>query len=762
MVKRMGIVLCVMLLAGSVYAQQNLISNGGFEQERKTDFGDKLPKDIRRMFGGALRSPFQDWGFGGGWDNGKYTVHLSTEAHSGKYSCEIRCEKKGRGGIAAAPFKLKPGSILEVSFWVKARGAEGGQILLHYEGTAGDGWNSLKIDGGTYDWKKVSKRCVVPVRHCRADGQTIAMFVYSKTQGSIWIDDFSAIEIDVNKMAESPSAPALTAPRPKEIPEPAGSTGYRIDVATSLDKVFPDTDYRPATKKAAAIAMARNEYEGVQIVVEAPWRKVTVKDVRLPDLKGPGGAVIPARAIKWNRVDYIETTMVPLYRVDRVGLYPDPLMPPGAFTVDRLSRKPVLVTVKTPKDIPAGVYTGSVVIVFDGLAPAVVPLTVTVWDFAITDETHLKTMTWIGWGTIRYMNGLKWSAEANRKLAEIKQRYYDMLLEHRLGPGGSIASGVPRNRKTRKPDYEAVGKRLEPLIKKGMNAFIMATAPNLKRQRKNEYTDEYIRKFTSGLKGYGDYLRKKGWIDMAYVYTYDEAPKRHWPQVKKIAKAIKRAAPELRILQCLNEPEGVKDLAGHVDVFDVYVAQYHRTGVQAMQKRGTEAWLAVCCYPKDHPNLFIEYPLLDARIIPSFCFKYDAAGFEYWSPISWGRNWRKKGKDRWPRGDWDPNTFGRYNGDGYLIYPGPDGVPYSSIRFESLRDGFEDYETLWQLRRVLKKAVDAGKRGPAVDDARKLLSLNEIIKDNGDFTRKARTYMTFRGKVANAIVELRKLTGEIK
>ena len=69
-VKRMGIVLCVMLLAGSVYAQQNLISNGGFEQERKTDFGDKLPKDIRRMFGGALRSPFQDWGFGGGWDPG--------------------------------------------------------------------------------------------------------------------------------------------------------------------------------------------------------------------------------------------------------------------------------------------------------------------------------------------------------------------------------------------------------------------------------------------------------------------------------------------------------------------------------------------------------------------------------------------------------------------------------------------------------------------------------------------------------------------
>ncbi len=115
----------------------------------------------------------------------------------------------------------------------------------------------------------------------------------------------------------------------------------------------------------------------------------------------------------------------------------------------------------------------------------------------------------------------------------------------------------------------------------------------------------------------------------------------------------------------------------------------------------------------------------------------------------------------WPQRDWDPNTFGRYNGDGYLVYPGPGGVPYSSVRFESLRDGFEDYEMLWQLKRVLKKAVDAGKRGPAVDTARELLTLNDIIKDNGVFTNKNQAYMTFRGKVANAIVALRKLTGEI-
>ncbi|MFV1969175.1 MAG: hypothetical protein ACC628_27455, partial [Pirellulaceae bacterium] len=98
-------------------------------------------------------------------------------------------------------------------------------------------------------------------------------------------------------------------------------------------------------------------------------------------------------------------------------------------------------------------------------------------------------------------------------------------------------------------DFSSIDQCLEYLLGKGMNAFIMGTAPNLKRQGKNEFTPEFITKFTETLKAYGDHLREKGWIDKAYVYTYDEAPKRHWGEVRKIAKAIKRAAPELRILQ---------------------------------------------------------------------------------------------------------------------------------------------------------------------------------------------------------------------
>ena len=756
----------MLLSVASVANAENLIRNGGFEEPTKTPFKAKLSKLEKGFYPGMKDTPAAGWIFGGGWDRGRYTVHLSDEAHTGKHSIEIRCGKRGRGGIASTPFKLFPGTILKVSFWVKAKDASGGTVVLNYEGTPGDGWDRKILRGGTFDWKKVTKRCVVPVRHSRADGQTLMVFIYSKTTGSIWIDDVSVETVDVNKLAESPSAPALAPPRPKDIAEPPGSVGYRIDTADALVKVFPDTDYEPADrlKKTLAISLAKNEHEDAQVVIEAPWRDVTVTDVEFSELRGARGAVIPASALSWWRVDFVETMFAPAYEVPRVGLYPDPLMPAGEFTVKKLSRTPVWISVRTAKDTAPGAYRGTVTVGFKGMKATTVPLEVTVWDFTLTDETHLRTLTWFsgsGWFPHHYGFDRK-TPEGKREHGAATRRFFDMLLDHRLGPGGSVAAHVWKKYGKKEYDFSGVERNLSYLIPRGMNAFIMGSAPNLRRQRKNEYTPEFIEKFTAKLKPYGDFLREKGWIDKAYVYTYDEAPRRHWGEVKKIAKAIRKAAPELTILQCLNEPDGVKALTGHVDVFDLNVAQYHKSGVAALQKqKGTKIWLCVCCYPMDHPNLFIEYPLIDARILPMFCWKYNAQGFEYWSPVSWGRNVRRSGKGpMWPEVPWDPNTFGRYNGDGYLVYPGPGGVPYPSIRLKALRDGFEDYEYMWTLKQLAGKVRVAGRMPPALRRARELLAMDELITDTGAFKHDNDRYFAFREKVADTIVALKKLLGE--
>jgi hypothetical protein len=101
---------------------------------------------------------------------------------------------------------------------------------------------------------------------------------------------------------------------------------------------------------------------------------------------------------------------------------------------------------------------------------------------------------------------------------------------------------------------------------------------------------------------------------------------------------------------------------------------------------------------------------------------------------------------------WDPNTFGRYNGDGYLLYPGPDGVPYPSIRLRALRDGFEDYEYMWILNSLARQAPS-----PSV---KALLGMDALIRDDGSFAGDAEKYFAFRAKVAEAIVDLKRLGAE--
>lgn len=205
--------------------------------------------------------------------------------------------------------------------------------------------------------------------------------------------------------------PAQTPRRPKPIAEPEGSIGYRVNVVSPLEKIFQNDDYAPTVKADKIdLAAARNEYESAQVVIEAPWRPVTIKDVRCTDLTGPGNASIPASAIRWERVDYIETTVKPPYPALRgLGRYPDPLVPTGKFAVDKLSRVPVWITLKTPRECPAGEYRGRVTIVPDGFRSTVIPLSLKVWDFSLTDQTHLRTLTWLGEGAL---NDLLAKAEA--------------------------------------------------------------------------------------------------------------------------------------------------------------------------------------------------------------------------------------------------------------------------------------------------------------------------------------------------------------
>jgi hypothetical protein len=127
------------------------------------------------------------------------------------------------------------------------------------------------------------------------------------------------------------------------------------------------------------------------------------------------------------------------------------------------------------------------------------------------------------------------------------------------------------------------------------------------------------------------------------------------------------------------------------------------------QAKGGEAtWYISCDQAYPQPNYFIDAPVLDPVMVPWITARYKMNGILYWAANFWNQT-----PDPWL----DPVTFisgfdcsGGYvlNGEGSLVYPGnhtkrytgqPDvNGPVSSIRFEMLREGIEDYEYLWMLK----------------------------------------------------------------
>jgi hypothetical protein len=99
---------------------------------------------------------------------------------------------------------------------------------------------------------------------------------------------------------------------------------------------------------------------------------------------------------------------------------------------------------------------------------------------------------------------------------------------------------------------------------------------------------------------------------------------------------------------------------------------------------------------------------MDPVMVPWITWRYGMNGILYWDLTFWPQT-----PDPWL----DPVTYlsgflcsegGVLNGEGSLLYPGHhtnrytgqknvDG-PVSSIRFELLREGIEDYEYLWLLK----------------------------------------------------------------
>lgn len=180
------------------------------------------------------------------------------------------------------------------------------------------------------------------------------------------------------------------------------------------------------------------------------------------------------------------------------------------------------------------------------------------------------------------------------------------------------------------------------------------------------------------LRDFHRHMKQNGWAEKTCI-AIDERPDH---MVREAMRLVATHAPAFRIASAVDKPSALTR-----DVYNISPVITHAGSalgdlLRERKAAGKITTFYVCLHPQK-PNTFTHSPMAEAEWLGLFAAANHLDGFLRWAYNSWNRNpFETTDFVHWP------------SGDCFLVYPGN----RSSIRFERLRDGIEDYEKINQLR----------------------------------------------------------------
>jgi hypothetical protein len=558
----------------------------------------------------------------------------------------------------------------------------------------------------------------------------------------------------------------------------AQTPGLEVWAAPSLYKIRPDD--RPQASnlvwnrqtRTVSITGARNEHIPFQVILTVPPpasrsdRAASGFFVQATDLVSPNGRIAGDRLrLYFEHVILCYGKSSPL---SATGFWPDALAPltdPFSMAAEFRSavrNRAIWVDVVTPADIPAGDYTGTLRVTQNGNPIDQLTLKLKVYDFALPAETHLITYMGVSSRQLATFHDLQpRSPEAKALL----RKYHAFLYENRMEPwfNESLQPEIQQtgDTVTLRFDEQAYDLYLNQWRTKRV---ILETAPRelAADARRSGFSDALTARVKSYLAQVAEFYRRHGWLDRLVFNSPIDEPNsaQAFADTRKWAELLHQAAPGVPFL-VTKSPAGGNPawgpLSGFANYFSVHGNELNRMAVKdairSEQAKGGEiTWYISCDQVYPQPNYFIDASALDPVMVPWITWRYGMQGILYWDLKFWSQT-----PDPWL----NPVTYlsgflcsngNVLNGEGSLIYPGSrvrrytgqkdvDG-PVSSIRFELLREGIEDYEYLW----LLKSLGDQ----PFADQA-----AASLVVDVRAFSRNPEELTALRQKIASRIQQLK-------
>ncbi len=479
----------------------------------------------------------------------------------------------------------------------------------------------------------------------------------------------------------------------------------QFHVVSANEWLYPDSPIPASPVRSADLHAARGSRAGFQVLLRGlkAGDPITCSydggivpelyqlvDVRVPENSGP-----PCSAIPPDKATPEYVIRKAPYRVFE-ALRPLRSGDPARGDTDAL-----YVSFRIQSDVTPGQYHGRLRVQTSGRT-ADIAVGLTVSAARVPEKGHLRVTNWFSTGHMARLHGVQpWSEE-----------HWDLLLQYarmmRRGRQTDFIPARPEIRNTGPGTWEFDFSRTERMIRMFLGeGFTNIELPHIAghdRRRDavarfvvsidgkpvpgtSHEAYEYLAQY---LRAWADMLRRNGWYGLATQHVVDEPSPKDFDDYRIMAGTVRKFLPGVPLIDALGNPE----LDGAVDIWVPLSASYEegREAFEAHRRRGDAIWFYTCCAPSGrHLNRFIDTELLRTRLLHWANWRYRLDGY-----LHWGLNQVIPEQDPFedtcpPHGPY--RDFHLPPGDSHILYPGKDG-PWSSVRFEAMGAGIEDYELL--------------------------------------------------------------------
>ena len=398
--------------------------------------------------------------------------------------------------------------------------------------------------------------------------------------------------------------------------------------------------------KQYPVPQQKNEFEPVQLVVY-PTTDLTGLKIRAGRLKHTSGYKLPMDAVNIYRVEYVNIEK-PTDEIGTVDAWPDPLPPVlQPVSIPKNENQPFWILIQIPENAKSGNYNSTIYLETETWQDSV-QLNLHVWDFQLPRKTHLQTAFGFNPWLVRDYHNFP----DNRDFEKVMEKYYQNFARHRISPYDPFTFGYFKEQfdttalkvhidfgkfdALANHFFEELGYNSFRMRLKGLGSGTFHSRRKGKIAGFEQGTPQYQKLMFDYLAQVEQHLDKRGWLDEAYIYWFDEPTEKDYDFVKETMDMIYQAAPRLtRMLTEQPEPE----LYGSVDLWCPITAHYDHEIAEQRRAKGERFWWYICTGPKaPYCTLFIDHYAVELRTWLWQTWKYGIEGILIWQTNYWDQS----------------------------------------------------------------------------------------------------------------------------